>query len=136
MKKKAGIVILAVLFVALICGSFYYVKIKSNATPDEDTHLTKIQKITTRDLEKNYPKTPRAVVKLYNQIITSYYEKEYTDEEFGTLVDQAMLLFDDELAKNNPKETYIQSLKKEIADYDKRSRQIRQTNVCDSDDVL
>ena len=47
-----------------------------------------------------------------------------------------MLLFDDELAKNNPKETYIQSLKKEIADYDKRSRQIRQTDVCDSDDVL
>ena len=75
MKKKAGIVILAVLFAALICGSFYFVKIKSNATADEDTHLTKIQKITTRDLEKNYPKTPRAVVKLYNQIITSYYEK-------------------------------------------------------------
>ena len=39
-------------------------------------------------------------------------KKEYTDEEFDALVDQAMLLFDDELAKNNPKETYIQSLKK------------------------
>ena len=47
-----------------------------------------------------------------------------------------MLLFDDELAKNNPKDTYIQSIKTEIADYDNRSRQIRQTDVCDSDDVL
>ena len=28
MKKKAGIVILAILFAALICGSFYFVKIK------------------------------------------------------------------------------------------------------------
>ena len=41
MKKKAGIVILAVLFVALICGSFYYVKIKSNATADQKIQCTK-----------------------------------------------------------------------------------------------
>lgn len=135
MKKKAGIVILAVLFVALICGSFYYVKIKSNATPDEDTHLTKIQKITTRDLEKNYPKTPRAVVKLYNQIITSYYSGNYTDDEFDKLIDQARMLFDQDLADNNSKDDYKKSVETSIADYKNRSFKIRQTNVCDSDDV-
>ena len=39
---------------------------------------------------------------------------QYSDEELDALTDQALKLFDDELAANNPKDTYKQSV---TADY-------------------
>jgi hypothetical protein len=75
------------------------------------------------------------VIKLYNQIITSYYSGNYTDDEFDKLIDQARMLFDQDLADNNSKDDYKKSVETSIADYKNRSFKIRQTNVCDSDDV-
>ena len=49
---------------------------------------------------------------------------------------QARGLMDDELLANNPLDTYRSSVKDEIANYKKRDREIRQSSVCDSDDVL
>ena len=88
-----------------------------------------------KNLTDDYPKTPRAVIKLYNQIITSYYSGNYTDDEFDKLIDQARMLFDQDLADNNSKDDYKKSVETSIADYKNRSFKIRQTNVCDSDDV-
>ena len=88
-----------------------------------------------KDLENSYPKTPRSVVKLYNQIITAYYENEYTEEEFEQLTVQARLLMDDALLENNPTDQYRQAVKSEVANYKNRSRTIRQTDVCDTNEV-
>jgi hypothetical protein len=131
--KKVGIVIVALLCIAGICGGFYYAKMHPSSS--DDVELTKVQKIITRDLENDYPATPREVVKFYNKIISSYFGEEYSDEEFDALAGQAQGLFDAELLENNPKEAYEQDVKDEIDEYKQNSRQIRQTNVCDSDDV-
>jgi hypothetical protein len=131
--KKAGIIIAAILCIGLLCGGFYY--IKNRPSSGEDVELTKVQKIITRDMSSDYPATPREVVKLYNRIITCYYGEKYTDEEFDGLADHALSLFDEELLANNPKDTYEAEVKDEVADYKQRSREIRQTNVCDSNDV-
>ena len=45
------------------------------------------------------------------------------------------MLFDQDLADNNSKDDYKKSVETSIADYKNRSFKIRQTNVCDSDDV-
>ena len=99
--KKTGIVILTIALIAAICGSFYVVNDKSKRANQKEKVLTEVQRITTKDLDKNYPQTPREVVKLYNRIVKCYYGMQYSDEELDALTDQALKLFDDELAANN-----------------------------------
>ena len=107
-------------------------KNKNSAEPE---NMTVVQQINAKNLEKDYPKTPRAVVKLYNQIVASYYGEKYTDAEFDKLIEQARMLFDKDLAANNSTEDYKASVQESIADYKQRSFKIRQSSVCDSDDV-
>ena len=96
--KKTGIVILTIALIAAICGSFYVVNDKSKRANQKEKVLTEVQRITTKDLDKNYPQTPREVVKFYNRIVKCYYGMQYSDEELDVLTDQALKLFDDELA--------------------------------------
>lgn len=90
--KKTGIVILTIALIAAICGSFYIVNDKSKRANQKEKVLTEVQRITTKDLDKNYPQTPREVVKLYNRIVKCYYGMHYSDEELDALTDQALKL--------------------------------------------
>lgn len=101
--EETGIVILTIALIAAICGSFYVVNDKSKRANQKEKVLTEVQRITTKDLDKNYPQTPREVVKFYNRIVKCYYGMQYSDEELDVLTDQALKLFDDELAANNPR---------------------------------
>ena len=134
--KKVRIVIIAVVLVGLVCGGFYYMSSKKGVSVENKTELTTLDKLILKDLESNYPSTPRAVVKLYNQIITCYYSAEFKDDEFEKLVDQALLLFDDELKAKNPKDEYMETLSNEIEEYKTKDKTISQTAVCSSNDVL
>ena len=134
--KKVRIVIIAVVLVGLVCGGFYYMSSKKDVSVENKTELTTLDKLILKDLESNYPSTPRAVVKLYNQIITCYYSAEYKDDEFEKLVDQALLLFDDELKAENPKDEHMKTLSNEIEEYKTKDKTISQTAVCSSNDVL
>lgn len=133
--KKVGIVFLALLCSALVCGGFFLLKSKIKVHPDENGEISQIEKITTRDLDAEYPVTPREVVKFYNKIILSYYKEEYTDDEFDSLLEHARKLLDEELLENNPSDMYRAAVEREIADYKDRDREIRQSSVCDIDDV-
>ncbi len=133
--KKVGIAIIALVLAASLCGGFYYIKSRADANSGENQKLTKVQKLITRNLDENYPKTPRAVVKLYNQFISCYYKEKYTDEELGGLVEQARKLYDDELAANNPQDKLKASVREDVQDYEDKSREISQTSVCDTDEV-
>ena len=132
--KKVGITVAAAVCVVLLCVGFYFMK-NSDGSQASKENLTVVQRINEKNLTDDYPKTPRAVIKLCNQIITSYYSGNYTDDEFDKLIDQARMLFDQDLADNNSKDDYKKSVETSIADYKNRSFKIRQTNVCDSDDV-
>lgn len=133
--KKAGIIIAIVLCAALVCGGFYYMKdyLGSRNRGDE---LTEVQKIIARDLQGQYPQTPREVTKFYNRIIVAYYEGKLTDDEFDAMADQALMLFDEELLEANPKEEYKKSVQADVADFAARKRSITKASVCDSKDVI
>ena len=126
--KKVGITVAAAVCVVLLCVGFYFMK-NSDGSQASKENLTVVQRINEKNLTDDYPKTPRAVIKLYNQIITSYYSGNYTDDEFDKLIDQARMLFDQDLADNNSKDDYKKSVETSIADYKNRSFKIRQTNV-------
>ena len=132
--KKAHVIIIAVLCIALVVGGYIFWMNKNEKSPD-DIELTAVQKIITKDIEKNYPATPREVVKVYNEIISCFYNEEYTEAELEALGDQARLLMDVELLENNPREKYFEKLKAEIADYKKNERTIISSNLCSSNEV-
>lgn len=134
--KKAGWIIAAIVCVVLVCGAFYYVKVRSDAAQNKETELTEVQKLITRNLTTDYPVTPREVIKLYNRIITCYYKEDYSEAELEQLADQTWQLFDEELQEENPKDTYLSALKEDIADYEARERYIAQSSVCDSDEII
>lgn len=134
--KKVRIVIIAVILVGIVCGAFYFISTKDKVSVENKTELSAVQKIILKDLENNYPSTPRAVVKLYNQIITNYYSADFEEGEYEKLIDQAMMLFDDELKAKNPKKEYMDALSAEIEEYKAKSKTISQTAVCSSNDVL
>lgn len=134
--KKIGAWVIALLCVALVCGAFYFVKVRSqdNLANGKD-NLTEVQRIITKNLTENYPATPREVVKLYNRIITAYYKEDYTDQELEQMADQVLLLFDEKLLEVNPRETYLAYLRADIADYANRARYIADARVCDTSEV-
>ena len=133
--KKTRIVILAIVIVAAICTAFYIVNNNSIIESAKEAELTEIQKITTRNMEKDYPATPREVIKFYNRIVKCYYGRQYSDDELEQLADQALSMFDDDLLKKNEKESYIESVKSDAAQYEEDNKSISQTDVCDSNDV-
>lgn len=133
--KKARAAIVVVVLVALIVGCFYYVANRNPEKTADNVELTEVQKVITKDFEKNYPATPREVVKTYNRIITCFYNETYTEEELYALGDQARMLFDEELLESNPRDTYFKSLKMEIEEYKEFSRTIKSSAVCSSNEV-
>lgn len=109
MKKNGQKIIFAVVCVVIIVGLFWYTAAKKGNSAENNDDLTEVEKVITKNLEKNYPETPREVVKFYNRIITCFYDEEYTDDELYELGDQARLLMDDELLENNSRDDYLKA---------------------------
>ncbi len=133
--KNTKFVIIIVVCVCVILGGYYYLTNRNNAKEEENITLTEIQELTTKNLDKNYPATPREVVKLYNRIITCFYNDEYTDDELYDLGDQARKLFDDELLENNPRDEYFKNLIEDNSEYHDKNKTIASSAVDSSNDV-
>lgn len=133
--KKSRVIIIVVVCVALLVGGYLFWMNKNGNASSEDVELTKVQQLITKDLSKNYPATPREVVKLYNEIITCYYSEEYTEEELEALADMVLSLMDAELAANNPKEDYLKRVKADILSYEAAERVIVSYTLESSNDV-
>ena len=137
MKKVIRISVVVVILAAMIVGYYYYLS-NRNATQDKDTKkdvATEYTALISRDLDKNYPKTPRATVKLYNRIVTEYYASSHNDEEIEGLASQAYKLLDSDLQDKNPKEQFMKSVKADVQDWKNRKASIRESKVCSSNDV-
>lgn len=133
--KKVRIVVVAVVCIGLILGCYFFVNAKNSESSSENVELTTVQQVITKDLDKNYPETPREVVKLFNRIITCYYNEEYTEDELYDLADQARMLFDEKLAENNPRNEYVKSVQDDVAEYKEAERTILSTSVSSSNEV-
>ena len=133
--KKTRIIMIVVVCVALLVGGYTIWMNRNNEASSENIELTKVQQLITKDLSKNYPATPREVVKLYNEIITCFYSEDYTAEELEKLVDMTLLLMDDELAANNPKEDYLKKVQAEIIAFEAAERTIVSYTLASSNDV-
>ena len=132
--KNKRVIIIAAICIVLIVGGFFIFTNRTQKNP-ENVELTTVQQIITKDLAGNYPKTPREVIKTYNEIITCFYNEECTDEEIEKLSERDLLLLDEELLANNPKNEYIKNLKTEISDHKAKGKTIISYNLSSSNEI-
>lgn len=130
---KSGVVIL--LLVASMIGYYYYLSNRQQAEEPVNVEMTAAQKLISRNLDTNYPPTPKEVVRFYSELTTCFYNEEYTDGELEQLADKARQLFDTELAQKNEWGQYIIGLKNDIDVYKEKSIRITNYSIPASTDV-
>ncbi len=141
MKKtssKKGVII-AIVIILLVVGYYYYLSNRNVPQPEEVLPevevMTATQKVLARDLEKNYPPTPREVIKYYSEITQCFYNEELTEEDIYELGMKARELYDAQLAANQTEADYIASLQFDIEQFRSNKRTIASYNPSSSLDV-
>ena len=134
MGKKVKPIIVIVIMALIVGGYYFYLSNKVESNESEEV-VTAVQNVLLKDLDKNYPPTPKEVVKYYSEISKCLYNEEYTDEQLEKIADKLLAIYDDELAANNPREEYIESLKKDVADFKENSYTISTYTPSSSTDV-
>lgn len=135
--KMSTSIIIIVVSVAVIVGIFLIISNRL-AQDDEPTEvqITAVQNVLLRNLDNNYPPTPKEVLKYYSDITQCFYAGGYTDEEFIELANRALDLYDDELRANQNYDMYIDDLRAEILSFKEKDWSISSYSTSSSMDVL
>ena len=96
---------------------------------------TEAEKLISRDMEVNYPGTPREVMRFYSRILKCYYNQDLSEEQVESLASHMRCLFDYELLEQNPKETYLNQVKEEIRQYKKAKETVTNYIIDESSNV-
>ncbi len=141
MKRFKGTkgVILLLIMVMLVVGYYFY--LSNRTTPDKTEEMevetmTRSQTVLSRNLENNYPKSPREVVKYFSEITSCFYNEEHTQEELKALGDKAREVYDDELIANQTEDEYLKALQMDIDEYKANNRTISSYSPSSSVDVF
>ena len=94
-KGTKGMLILIVLVCAVI-GYYFYIanKGEDSATKEERVEITAVKNVLLRNLERDYPPTPKEVVKYFAEITRCFYSEKYTDEEFNDFIFELVSLLE------------------------------------------
>ena len=135
-KGTKGMLILIVLVCAVI-GYYYYVsnKTDNNSVEEEAVKISAVQNVLLRNLEIDYPPTPKEVVKYFAEITKCFYSEEYTEEELEQLAVKIQQIYDDELVAAKDQETYLEDLKADIKNFKLEKRIITGYYTSSSTDV-
>ena len=136
-KKIVKIAIVTIICAGLILGYYYYLTHRNgNGAQNQGDDRTAIEKCLDRDLDYDYPKTPREVVKYFNEIQMCLYNESAGEEMINNLAEQQFKLFDKELQDNNPSMQYYQSIRNDVRSYKEAERIIVSAVLCSSDEVI
>ena len=143
MEKKGGksgikILIIGIILAALAFGYYFYLTNKRNREASENkVDLTAVQNVLLRNLDKNYPPTPKEVMKVYGELTMCIHGQNYTDEEFEQLASQIQKIYDEELIAEtgNSGQQYLEALKKDIDDLKKKGLVISSYTLPSAADV-
>ena len=143
MEKKGGksgikILIIGIILAALVFGYYFYLTNKRNREASENkVDLTAVQNVLLRNLDKNYPPTPKEVMKVYGELTMCIHGQNYTDEEFEQLASQIQKIYDEELIAEtgNSGQQYLEALKKDIDDLKKKGLVISSYTLPSAADV-
>lgn len=124
-RKMIKNIVVGIVLLGLIVGYYFYLSSRSQKdAQSQGVETTKVQDLLSCNLEKNYPATPREVMRYYNEIQECYYNEDLDDDTLKKLMLKSRELFDDELLIENPEDTQFKDLKEEIANFHKEKRRI------------
>lgn len=122
-KSTIRITVVFLILIVGVVGYYSYLSQKSRNASAEAAQ-SKIQMLLSRDLGKEYPPTPKEVVKYFTELQKCMYNEECTAEEMKQLGIKSRELFDAELQDNNPLDDYIPLLKTDIETFHEEKKQI------------
>ncbi|MCD8039853.1 MAG: hypothetical protein LUE96_12360 [Lachnospiraceae bacterium] len=114
MGKVKGAIIVVVL--AVLVGGYYFY-ISNMEKESEETTISAVQDVLLRNLDNDYPSTPKELLRYYCEITKCLYNENYTDNQLEQMADKLLALYDEELAQNNPREQYIDDLKEDVQEF-------------------
>ncbi|MCI9052916.1 MAG: hypothetical protein HFI05_13565 [Lachnospiraceae bacterium] len=137
MKKAKNFrgIILVILVIALGVTVYTYSLNKGTLTPTEKNSEDEAGKLASRNLETDYPNTPRKVIEYYSQIMKCFYGEELSEEILKKLVQQTRLLYDEELLAQNPEEDALKQTKDYIEEFRENNNKITEYIIEDSKDI-
>lgn len=133
-KSPRGVFFLF-LIVVIILIAYYSVSMRGKRNDSEQVELTAVQDVLLRDLERNYPQTPKEVVKYYSELVKCLYNETYSEEELVQLANKIKSLYDDELAANKDDESYLKDLRSETTAFKESNYKISSYTTSASTDV-
>lgn len=119
--------IIIILLVVAVVGYYAYLSNKDKES-QTNTSMTVVQSTLSRDLSKDYPATPKEVIKYYNEILRCLYNEESTEEEIESLGLKARELYDEDLLEINELGGYLIQLRAEVKAYRDNDRRITSFN--------
>ena len=90
MKKSTKTTAITIIVMAIITAVviFFYFKTTQNVTDEETVAKTEIEKLLKKDMENNYPGTPKEVLKLYGRMTQCLYNDELNQKQIEGLLEQ------------------------------------------------
>ena len=117
-RYKSLVIIIVILFVVAVLGVFIYINNKPKTeTTEENVVISNVDNVVLRNLELNYPPTPKEVLKYYSEITMCFYEENLSEEDLVRLAQTARKLYDAELCAGVTEEEYIESLREDILEF-------------------
>ena len=71
-KRTTQVTIVVMILILLVVGYYCYLVNRSRQADAEKT-LTAVENVLLRDLDHNYPPTPKEVIRYYNDILKCFY---------------------------------------------------------------
>lgn len=128
---------MTVILICVVVGVVAYYAYLSGQSKESrrEASMSAAETVLSRNLEMDYPSTPKEVIKYYNEILKCFYNEECTEEEIEDLGNKARELYDEELLENNELAAYHIRLKEDINTYRELKRKITSASVAASTNV-
>ena len=135
-SRKILVILIVVLFVSAILGLFIYVNNKpQSGNVEDDVVISNVDNVVLRNLDINYPPTPKEVLKYYSEITMCFYEENLSEEDLVRLAQTARKLYDAELCADVTEEEYLASLREDILEFNSLGIVVSGYTVSASTDV-
>lgn len=130
-------ILIGLVLIALVVGYYFYLSNRKpkEAAEDTETTVSAVQKLLLKNIDDDYPPTPREVLKLYSDITVCFYSEDYTDEELTQLALQIEKLYDEELIANNTADQYQKNLRWDIKTMKDKNLRVTSYSVASATDV-
>ncbi len=134
-RYKSLAIIIVVLFALAVLGVFIYINNKPQQSAEQEVVISNVDNLVLRNLDLNYPPTPKELLKYYSELTICFYQQELSEEDLIRLAQTARKLYDEELLAGMTEEEYISSLREDILEFNSLGIVVSGYTVSSSVDV-